>query len=119
MVKYKLAANAMRDRDLLALLQRALPHQPKEVAEILRDAIDAAESVDVARIRTQSLAAIEELRRKGPGSKRDVAWWGQAGEYAISGGCMAAAPTGQVQLGIPCVVGGALTSAALRFWAGQ
>ena len=33
--------------------------------------------------------------------------------------CIAAAVTGQVELGIPCVVGGAAASAALQFWDGQ
>ncbi len=31
-------------------------------------------------------------------------------------GCVAAAATGQVEVGVPCVVGGALGSAALNYW---
>jgi hypothetical protein len=31
-------------------------------------------------------------------------------------GCIAAAAAGQVEIGIPCVVGGALSSAALNYW---
>jgi hypothetical protein len=34
-------------------------------------------------------------------------------------GCITAAVTGQVEFGIPCVIGGAATSAALRMWDGQ
>ena len=67
-------------------------------------------------MRKEALAAIEEVQRKGAGSKRDMAWWGYVGEGAIAVGCVAAAATGQVALGLPCVVGGATTSYALRMW---
>ncbi len=60
--------------------------------------------------------AIEELRQRGPSSRRNVAWWGRMGESAIALGCLGAAVTGQVQLGLPCVLGGAITSAGLRWW---
>jgi hypothetical protein len=84
---------------------------------MLAEVIEAAESVETARLRKQTLAAIEELKRKGPYSRRNVAWWGQLGEGAIALGCLGAAITGQVQLGLPCVLGGAMTSAGLRWWA--
>ena len=63
-------------------------------------------------------AAIDELKRKGPGTKRDISLWGQIGEGALAIGCIAAAVAGQVEFGIPCVVGGVATSAALRIWDG-
>jgi hypothetical protein len=56
------------------------------------------------------------LKRKGPGSKRGISTWGQIGQGAVALGCIAAAVTGQVEIGIPCVVGGALGSAALNYW---
>jgi hypothetical protein len=37
------------------------------------------------------------------------------GEGAIAVGCIAAAAVGTVALGLPCVVGGAVTSAGLRY----
>lgn len=114
MVKYTLATNAARDFKLLAQLKRALPAQPKGIKAPLSEAILAAEISDTGRIRKDALAAVEELRRRGPDSKRNVAWWGGLGETAISLGCLTAAATGQVQLGLPCVIGGALSSAALR-----
>jgi len=114
MAKFTLATNASRDAKLLAMLRRVSPHQPEPVAPVLREVIEAAETVDTGRIRKEALAAVEELRRKGPGHQRKLAWWGQAGETVISLGCMAAAVTGQVEFGLPCVLGGALTSAALR-----
>jgi len=36
-----------------------------------------------------------------------VSWWSFIGQSAIAGGCIAAAVMGQVEFGIPCVVGGA------------
>ena len=116
--KYSLASNAMLDPDLLALLKaaRKARGQPKQTVKILDDVIDAAETVDTARIRKEALAAIAELRSKGPAYKRNVSWWGFIGQTAIAGGCVVAAATGQVEVGLPCVVGGASASAALNFW---
>jgi hypothetical protein len=34
----------------------------------------------------------------------------------VAFGSLAAASSGQVEIGIPCVVGGALSSAALNYW---
>jgi hypothetical protein len=119
MAKYMLASAAVRDVRLLALLKEAQPRQDEATQKILGEVIDAAESVDAGRIRAEQVAAIEELRTKGPGSRRKVAWWGKLSEGAISLGCVVAAATGQFYLGVPCVVGGAATSAALRYWASQ
>jgi hypothetical protein len=118
MARYSLASNAMRDPLLLAMLKssRKARGQPKATVRLLADVIDAAETVDTARIRREALAAIAELRSKGPAYKRNVSWWGFIGQSAIAGGCIAAAAAGQVELGIPCVVGGATASAALNFW---
>jgi hypothetical protein len=116
MAKYTLSTYAMRDPALLALLKSELNHEPKQVVAILNEVIEAADTADVGRIRKEALAAVEDLKRKGPGSKRDVALWGQVGEGAISLGCVVAAALGQALLGIPCVVGGAATSAAVRYW---
>jgi hypothetical protein len=119
MAKYSLAANAMSDPDLLAMLKmsRKARGQPKEIVAQLDDVIDAAETVDTARIRKEALGAIEEVRAKGPAYKRTVSWWSFIGQSAIAGGCIAAAVMGQVEFGIPCVVGGAVSGAAMNFWA--
>jgi hypothetical protein len=117
MAKYMLASAAVRDVELLGALKRALPRMDEKTAKQLADVIDAAEGVDAGRIRAEQVAAIEELKLKGPNSRRKVAKWGRIGEGAISLGCVVAAATGQIYLGIPCVVGGAVTSAALRYWA--
>ena len=109
----------MRDRDLLAMLKssRKARGQPKAVVAQLDDVIDAAETVDTARIRKQAMAAIEEVRSKGPAYKRTASWWSYIGQSAIAGGCIAAAVMGHLEVGIPCVVGGAAAAAGMNFLA--
>jgi hypothetical protein len=117
MAKYTLAINASRNTDLLARLKWAeTQDQPEGVKGALTEVIDAAETVETVKLRNEALAAIDELKRRGPGSKRDLTLWGQVGEGALAAGCIAAAVAGQVELGIPCVIGGAAGSAALRLW---
>jgi hypothetical protein len=113
--KFTLASNAVRDLHLLSILKRAAPGQPEETAKILNDVIETAETVDTARMRKESLAAIEELKQKGPNSKREMTTLGQIGQGALSMGCVVAAATGQVEIGIPCVIGGAAYSAGLQY----
>lgn len=113
--KFTLASNAVRDSDLLAMLKWADKSQPKEVKVVLDDVIETAETVDTVHMRQESLAAIEELKTKGPNSKRELSGWGQIGQGALSMGCVVAAATGQIELGIPCVIGGAAYSAGLQY----
>jgi hypothetical protein len=113
--KFTLASNAVRDLHLLAMLKRAVKGQPEDIAKVLNDVIDTAENVDTARMRKESLAAIEELKQKGPDSKRELTSWGQVGQGAMSMGCVIAAATGQIEVGIPCVIGGAAYSAGLQY----
>lgn len=119
MAKYTLVSNATRSRDLLAMLKRASRHQPAAVAPILNEVIEASETMEGSRIRKESLAAIEELKTKGPGYRREVSTWGKVGEGALAIGCIAAAAAGQIEFGLPCVIGGATSSAALSAWDGQ
>jgi hypothetical protein len=120
MARYTLAVNASRNPDLLAHLKwAATQQQPDGVKPVLTEVIEAAETVETGRLRNDALAAIEEMRRKGPGYKRDISLWGQVGEGALALGCIGAALTGQIAFGLPCVIGGAATSAALRVWDGQ
>jgi len=117
MAKYSLASNAAADAGLLAMLKmsRKARGQSKEVVKQLDEVIDAAETVDTGRIRKAALAAIEDVRARGPAYKRTASWWSYLGQSAIAGGCIAAAMLGQVEFGIPCVVGGAASSAGLNF----
>jgi len=117
MAKFTLARNASRDDLLLKMLKRVAKHQDKETAPILKEVIEAADIADTGRIRKEAMASLENLKRYGPGSRRELATWGKIGEGAIGLGCVAAAVTGQVALGLPCVLGGAATSAAVRYLA--
>jgi len=119
MAKFTLATNATRDPNLLAILRDAQGHRPKEVATILGEVIDAAETVQTSKLRKEAMASIEELRRKGPGYKRTVSMWGQVGQGALALGCIAAAAAGAIALGLPCVIGGGVSSAALGYWERQ
>jgi hypothetical protein len=116
MAKYTLASNAGRDPRLLAALKRAAERATAEEKPILDEVIEAIQIQEVARIRKEALAAIEDFKRKGPGYKRDIAGWGQIGQGALALGCLAAAAVGQVEFGLPCVVGGVASSAALNYW---
>jgi hypothetical protein len=120
MAKYTLASNASRDHELLKMLKWSAknPEQDKDTAKALVEIVSAAETMDTARIRKEAVAAIEELKRKGPGSRRKLAGWGQIGQGALALGCIGAAVAGAVALGLPCVIGGAASSAVLN-WATQ
>lgn len=113
--KFTLASNAVRDHELLTMLKWSVKSQPKETAAILNDVIDTAETVDTAHMRQESLAAIEELKQRGPNSKRELSGLGQIGQGALSMGCVVAAATGQIELGLPCVLGGAAYSAGMQY----
>jgi len=117
MVKWTLAQNASRDGDLLSYLKTSLPHQPDKVADALGEVIEAAETFELAQIRKEALASIEELKTKGSEASRNFSWWGQAGQTAFALGCVAAGAAGMVVAGIPCVVGGALSNVALKYLA--
>ncbi len=113
--KFTLASNAVRDTDLLEMLKWAVKSQPKDIVPGLKDVIETAETVDTVHMRQESLAAIEDLKEKGPNSKRELSGWGQVGQGALSMGCVVAAATGQIELGIPCVIGGAAYTAGLQY----
>jgi len=113
--KFTLANNAVRDLNLLTMLKWAAKHEPKETTVVLNDVIETADTVDTVRMRKESLAAIEELKQKGPNSKREMTGWSQIGQGALSMGCVVAAATGQIEFGIPCVIGGAAYSAGMQY----
>ena len=119
MAKFTLASNAARDAELLGLLKRLAGKQSDDaVKPVLAEVIEAAELVDTGRLGKEALAALEELKKKGPGSTRDLMTWGAAGEAAISVSCLGLAVGGAVVAGIPCVIGGALTTGAVRYMGG-
>lgn len=114
MAKWTLANNALQDKDLLDHLKVEKPRKSKIVQGQLAEIIDAAETYETGKIRKEAMAAIEELKRKGPESVRKLTFWGQAGQAALAVGCVAAGVMGHVEIAVPCVIGGAASSAALR-----
>jgi hypothetical protein len=120
MVKWTLATNASRDVDLIRLLKTAMTFETKDVQAQLADVLLAAETGETAKIRKEALSAIDQLKAKGPASTRNAQWWGQAGQTALALGCVAASALGAgATIGIPCVIGGAASGAALKLAAPQ
>ncbi|MDX2308119.1 MAG: hypothetical protein NW216_07775 [Hyphomicrobium sp.] len=117
MSKWTLASNATRDEVLKAALTDELETASDVSRRHLRDVIFAAETFETHKIRKAAITAIDELKAKGPAYKRDYAWWGQTGQTVLALGCVAAGAMGQFQLGIPCVIGGAVSTAALKYLA--
>lgn len=122
MAKYTLASNGARDHHLLSMMKwvarhhEASNHQDdKDLLPVLNEVIVAAETVEISKIRKEALASIEEFRRKGPGYKRELSAWSQVTQGAIALGCIGAAVAGAVALGLPCVIGGAVSSAAANY----
>jgi hypothetical protein len=115
MAKWTLAQNAARNDDLLTMLKRISTDTDPEVRKPLGEVIDAAETLELSKLRKDALASIDELKAKGPESLRNYNWWGQAGQTVLALGCVAAGVMGQVEFGIPCVVGGAASTAALKY----
>jgi len=119
MTKLSLATNASRDKELLDMLKGAMRYEGRATRAVLREVIDAAETFEFGRVRKDALAAINQLKLKGPASVRNVHWWGQAGQTALALGCIVAGAMGHVEVGIPCVVGGAVSGAALKYMTPQ
>jgi hypothetical protein len=117
MAKWTLATNASREKELLDILNEEMNRQPTVVRKPLREVIEAAETFEIGKIRKEALASIDELKAKGSEKSRNYAWWGQVGQTALALGCVGAAAGGLVVAGIPCVVGGAISSAALKYFA--
>jgi len=117
MAKYTLAANALRSRDLLDKLKsiRNAKSQSKEIAAQLDETIKAAETAETGKLRKNALAAIEQLKAKGPAYRGDINTWAKVGQGALAVGCVAAAFMGQIEFGLPCVIGGSATSAAMYY----
>jgi hypothetical protein len=117
MAKWTLAQNASRDNDLLLMLKKISTDIEPATRKPLGEVIDAAETLELGKLRKDALASIDELKSKGSENLRNYNWWGQAGQTALALGCVAAGVLGQVEFGIPCVVGGAASTAALKYLA--
>src|SRR6201994_4868481 len=119
MARYTLASYAVRDQGLRDYLRSELPQAPKPVKEPLTEVIQAADTVELAAVRKDALAAVDELKTKGSDSRRNLDFWGQVGVGAVALGCVSAAALGQVAVGIPCVIGGSGSQGVVSFWEKQ
>ena len=119
MAKWTLANNALQNKELLDHLKAEQARQPKPIAAQLAEVIEAAETYETSKIRKEAAAAIEELKRKGPESVRKLTFWGMAGQTALALGCVVAGTLGHPEIAVPCVIGGAASSAALRIFTPQ
>ena len=119
MARYTLASYAVRDTGLREYLRSELAVQPAAVKAPLAEVVEAADTVQLGAVRKDALAAVEELKTKGSDSRRDLDFWGQIGVGAVALGCVSAAALGQVEVGIPCVIGGSASQGLLSFWEKQ
>jgi hypothetical protein len=119
MARYTLASYAVRDTGLREYLRSELAVQPAAVKAPLAEVVEAADTVQLGAVRKDALAAVEELKTKGSDSRRDLDFWGQLGVGAVALGCVSAAALGQVEVGIPCVIGGSASQGLLSFWEKQ
>ena len=119
MARYTLASYAVRDAGLREYLRSELAVQPAPVKAPLGEVIEAADTVQLAAVRKDALAAVEDLKTKGSDSRRNLDFWGQVGVGAVALGCVSAAALGQVAVGIPCVIGGSASQGLLSFWEKQ
>ena len=98
------------------MLKKISNDSDPKIRKPLAEVIDASETLELSQLRKDALASIEELKAKGSEKLRNYNWWGQAGQTVLALGCVAAGALGQVEFGIPCVVGGAASTAALNYF---
>lgn len=119
MARYTLASYAIRDASLREYLRSELATQRAPIKTPLAEVVEAADTVQIAALRKDALAAVDELKMKGSDSRRNLDFWGQVGVGAVALGCVSAAALGQVAVGIPCVIGGSASQGLLQFWEKQ
>jgi hypothetical protein len=112
--KWTLASYAERNRDLLSLYRAEYEHQPKEIAQPLRDVIVAAEAFESEKIRKDQFGAIEDAQKLQATNEAGMSKAATAGSIAIATGCVAASALGQIYVAVPCVIGGALYTGAMK-----
>jgi hypothetical protein len=112
--KWTLASYGERDRELIKLYRSEYYRQPPEVAEPLKDVIEAAELFESEKIRKDQFGAIEDAQRRQLSAEAGMSKGMTAGSIAIATGCVAATALGQAQIAVPCVIGGALYTGAAK-----
>jgi hypothetical protein len=112
--KWTLASYAERDRQLIALYRAEHGRQPVEIATPLKDVIEAAENFESEKVRKDQFGAIEDAQRTQMTNEAGMTKGATAGSIAIATGCVAASALGQAYIALPCVIGGALYTGAVK-----
>jgi hypothetical protein len=112
--KWTLASYAERDRDLLNLYRSEAERQPESISKPLKDVIVAAEAFESETIRKDQFGAIEDAQKQQMSNEAGMSKGATAGSIAIATGCVAATALGQPEIAIPCVIGGALYTGAVK-----
>jgi hypothetical protein len=112
--KWTLASYAERDRELLDLYRAEVARQPEAIATPLKDVIAAAESFESETIRKDQFGAIDDAQKAQMTNEAGMTKGATAGSIAIATGCVAATALGQPEIAIPCVIGGALYTGAIK-----
>src|SRR5207244_5474414 len=116
MARYTLASYAIRDSNLREFLRSKLSSAKESIRATLAAVVEAADTVQIAALRRDAVAAVDDLKAKGSDARRNLDFWGQVGVGAVALGCVSAAALGQVAIGIPCVIGGSASQGLLSFW---
>jgi len=112
--KWTLASYAERDRELIKLYRAEAERQPEEISKPLKDVIEAAEAFESEKIRKDQFGAIENAQRAQLSNEAGMTKGATAGSIAIATGCVAASALGQAYIALPCVLGGALYTGAVK-----
>ena len=112
--KWTLASYAEKNRDLLDLYRAEYQRQPKDIAEPLKDVIQAAELFESEKVRKDQYGAIADAQKVQAGNEAGMSKAATAGSIAIATGCVAASALGQIYIAVPCVIGGALYTGAMK-----
>ena len=88
-------------RSLREFLRSELAQQPAAIKAPLAEVVEAADTVQIAALRKDALAAVDELKTKGSDSRRDLDFWGQVGVGAVALGCVSAAALGRSRSASP------------------
>ena len=112
--KWTLTSYAEKNRDLISLYRAEYERQPKEIAVPLKDVILAAEIFESEKVRKDQFGAIADAQKIQQGNEAGMSKAATAGSLAIATGCVAASAMGQFYIAVPCVIGGALYTGAMK-----
>ena len=86
----------------------------RTIAKPLNDVIVAAEAFESEKVRKDQFGAIEDAQKAQMTNEAGMTKGATAGSIAIATGCVAATALAQPEIAIPCVIGGALYTGAVK-----